>query len=245
MSLPQEYQRLIDLGIDKSANLPDLNDMTDRGTKPLKPWTASKTCGTMALIKKYNIQDEQTFLTHFQRESKIPIEVLTEQVYQHQKVYFGDYRYDRDTIFKYTYCCIVINSLKGNSTEQKFDRWACSESMIIKEAPAILDEKFHTDRLELNQSGKVVTFISIKPYSFRINYLQYQDVFAGLQAMTNISNIPWKIYYKNQNTDTFNPIMLSNLDEQGQQKLLHLAKQYSHSELQQILPIINKYISND
>ena len=57
--LLDNYKKLIALGIDKSANLPDLNYMTDRSQDPsrpsLKPWTASKTCGTIALIKKYNI----------------------------------------------------------------------------------------------------------------------------------------------------------------------------------------------
>jgi hypothetical protein len=38
--LPDQYKRVIALGIDKSANLPDLNDMTDRGQYPMKPWTA-------------------------------------------------------------------------------------------------------------------------------------------------------------------------------------------------------------
>ena len=51
--LPNEYQELITLGIDKTANLPDLNDMTDRGEYPMKPWTARKTVGTIKLIKEY------------------------------------------------------------------------------------------------------------------------------------------------------------------------------------------------
>ena len=50
MSLPEEYRKLIELGINRSANLSDLNDMTDRGPFPMKPWTASKTCGTIATI---------------------------------------------------------------------------------------------------------------------------------------------------------------------------------------------------
>jgi hypothetical protein len=102
MNLPEEYIKLIALGIDKSANLPALNDMTDRGAYPLKPWTAAKTCGTIALIRKYNITDEETFVDHFQRESKIPLEVLTEQVYEHQLKYFGRYKHSKETIFKYT-----------------------------------------------------------------------------------------------------------------------------------------------
>jgi hypothetical protein len=103
MNLPEEYKKLIALGIDKSANLPDLNDMTDRGQYPMKPWTASKTCGTIALIKKYNITDEETFVEKFQIESKIPLEVLTNQVYEHQTKYFGKYKYDKSIIFKYIY----------------------------------------------------------------------------------------------------------------------------------------------
>ncbi len=104
MNLLEEYKRIIALGIDKSANLPDLNNMTDRGKYPMKPWTASKTCGTIALIKKYNITDEETFVEKFQIESKISLEVLTNQVYEHQTKYFGSYKYDKSIIFKYTYC---------------------------------------------------------------------------------------------------------------------------------------------
>ena len=92
MDLPSEYKKLIVLGIDVSANLPDLNDMTDRGRYPMKPWTAAKTCGTMALIRKYNITDEETFVEKFQAESKIRLEVLTDQVYEHQLKYFGRYK---------------------------------------------------------------------------------------------------------------------------------------------------------
>ncbi len=40
MNLPKGYNRLITLGIDKSSNLPILNDMTDRGQYSMKPWTA-------------------------------------------------------------------------------------------------------------------------------------------------------------------------------------------------------------
>ena len=90
----------------------------------MKPWTAAKTCGTIALIKKYNITNEETFLKYFQSESKIPIEELTTQVYNHQLKYFGFHKYEKNVIFKYTYCCIVINSLMGNSNERKFDKWA-------------------------------------------------------------------------------------------------------------------------
>ena len=122
--LPLKYKKLIALGIDTSANLPDLNNMTDRGAKPLKPWTASKTVGTMKMIRDYSITDEETFVTKFQELSKIPLETLTKLVYSHQLNYFGSFKYNKNVIFKYTYCCVVLNSLKGNSTENKFDRWA-------------------------------------------------------------------------------------------------------------------------
>ena len=89
MNLPKRYSKIVKMGIDSSANLPDLNDMTDRGRYPLKPWTASKTVGTINMIKRYDIQDEETFVERFQAESKIPLETLTEQVYSHQENYFG------------------------------------------------------------------------------------------------------------------------------------------------------------
>jgi hypothetical protein len=52
VNIPEEYKKLIALGVDKSANLQDLNDMTDRGKYTMNPWTASKTFGTIALIKQ-------------------------------------------------------------------------------------------------------------------------------------------------------------------------------------------------
>ena len=54
----QEFQKLIDLGITSKANLSDLNDMADRSSRPLKPFAATKTIGTMRLIKEYNITNE-------------------------------------------------------------------------------------------------------------------------------------------------------------------------------------------
>ena len=117
-NLHPDYQRLITMGIDSSANLPDLNDMTDRGHNPLNPWTASKTVGTMKLIKDYNITDAESFVVKFQELSKIPLETLTDQVYEYQLEYYGEYKYNKATIFKYTYCCVVLNSLKGNVTEK-------------------------------------------------------------------------------------------------------------------------------
>ena len=236
MNLPEEYKRQIALGIDKSANLPDLNDMTDRGQNPMKPWTAAKTCGTIALIKKYNISDEETFVEKFQEESKIALEVLTDQVYEYQLKYFGRYKYNKITIFKYTYCCVVINSLMGNSTERKFESWAHQNGIKIKEPHHLLDEKFHTDRLEVNDSGKVVGFLSIKPESFSSNYMQYTDVFAGLQAISNIKGIPWKIYYREG--ETFRLIQFSNLPEEKQAIIKKWAHDYSKEELDAILPIL-------
>jgi hypothetical protein len=45
--------------------------MTDRGANPLKPWNASKTMGTMKMIRDFNIIDEETFVEKFQKLSKI------------------------------------------------------------------------------------------------------------------------------------------------------------------------------
>ena len=236
MNLPEEYIRLIALGIDKSANLPDLNEMTDRGQYPMKPWTAAKTCGTIALIKKYNISDEETFVQKFQEESKIPLEVLTNQVYEHQLKYFGKYKHSKETIFKYAYCCVVINSLLGNSTERKFDSWAQNNSIKLKEPHQLLDEKFHTDRLEVDASGKAVGFLSIKPQSFSSNYMQYIDVFAGLQAISNVSGIPWKIYYREG--ETFRLIQFSDLPVEKQSTIKNWSHDYSKEELDEILPIL-------
>jgi len=240
MNIPEEYKKLIALGIDKSANLPDLNDMTDRSTDPrrppLKPWTGSKTTSTMDLIRKYNITDEEVLLEKFQEESIIPIEVLTDQVYAHQLKYFGHYKYDKATIFKYSYCCIVINSLKGNTTELLFDKWAKTKGWNIAMPPLILDSKFHTDRYLLDEKNKVLAFISIKPNLFSYNYLQYSDVFAGLQAITIVSGIPWKIYYRDE--DVFRLIQLSGLSNEEQIMINKWANGYSKQELDEIMPIL-------
>jgi len=214
MDLPERYKKLVALGIDSSANLPDLNDMTDRGRYPMKPWTAAKTVGTIDLIRRHNITDEETFVEKFQSESKIKLEILTDQVYEHQMVFFGRYKYDKDTIFKYTYCCVVVNSLQGNNTEKKFDSWAKSLGKLLKEPNPILDQKFHTDRLHVDDTGKVVAFISIKPNSFNNNYLQYTDVFAGLQLLTNLTGIPWIIFYRDG--DVFRQIKMSGLSDEIQ-----------------------------
>jgi len=175
--------------------------------------------------KKYNIQDEETFLDHFQRESKIPIEVLTEQVYQHQLKYLGKHKHSRETIFKYTYCCVVINSLTGNTTEKKFDTWAYGNNMKINAPNHLMDEKFHVDRLEIINFGKVISFISIKPQSFFTNYMQYTDVFAGLQAISNLTGSPWKIYYLKNNV--FKRIQLIDLSQERQLLIIKWAQDYS------------------
>ena len=88
MDLLERFQKLVALGIDSSANLPDLNDMTDRGKYPLKPWTAAKTVGTIDMIRRHGITDEETFVEIFQSESRIRLEVLTDQVYEHQIIFF-------------------------------------------------------------------------------------------------------------------------------------------------------------
>jgi hypothetical protein len=65
--LPHKYKKLIAFGINISANLPDLNNMTDRGANQSKPWTASKTVGTMKMIRDFNIKDEEAFVEKFQK----------------------------------------------------------------------------------------------------------------------------------------------------------------------------------
>jgi hypothetical protein len=239
--LPEEYKKLIALGIDKSANLPDLNDMTDRSIDPrrppLKPWTAEKTTSTMNLIRKYNITNEEVLLEKFQEYSKFPIEVLTDQVYGYQIKYFGRHKYDKATIFKYAYCCIIINSLRGNATELLFDRWAKYKGWSLVMPPLILDAKHHTDRMLLNENNQVVAFISIKPNLFSINYLQYTDVFAGLQSLTNICGIPWKIYYRYG--EIFQLIQLSDLSSEIQKMISDWSASYSKDELNEIEAILN------
>jgi hypothetical protein len=238
MDLPERYKKLIAVGIDSSANLPDLNDMTDRSQYALKPWTAKKTVGTIDLIKRHGIVDEETFVEKFQSESLIRLEVLTDQVYEHQMNFFGRYKYDKDTIFKYTYCCVVVNSLQGNNTERKFDNWANSKGISLKEPNPLLDQKFHTDRLHLDGVGKVCAFISIKPNSFSHNYLQYTDVFAGLQVLTHITGIPWKIYYRDG--DVFNLIQLGDLSDVNQNAIKNWANGYSKDEINEIIPILDE-----
>ena len=228
MKLKQKYAKLVRMGIDSSANLPDLNDMTDRGPYPLKPWTAHKTVGTINLIRTHNIQDEETFVDLFQAESKIPLETLTEQVYAHQMNYFGYLKYDMETIFRYTYCCVVVNSLQGNSTERKFSQWSYGKFSLM-DPPVILDEKFHTDKLELNGKGRITAFISVKPNSFSYNCLQYTDVFGGLQALAELTGKPWKIYFRDN--DGFSKIDLGFFNAQGQAMICEWAQRYARSEI--------------
>jgi hypothetical protein len=235
MSLPDEYQKLISLGIDKTANLPDLNDLTDRGKPgkpPLKPWTAAKTIGTIKLIRDFNIKDEETLFKLFQVNSKIKIEDLVEQVYEYQKSFFGFYKHEKEMIFKYAYCCIIINSLTGFTTEDNFDSWAKSKNATIKNSPVLLDEKFHTDRLELNSKGEILSFISIKPGSFAINCIKYTDVFAGLQLLSNLTAIPWKIFYTDG--EEFAKITIESFTEQEQNYIEKLSNNYSKDEVEQI-----------
>lgn len=238
MDLLERYQKLIALGIDSSANLPDLNDMTDRGKYPLKPWTAAKTVGTIDLIRRHNITDEETFVKKFQLESKIKLEILTDQVYEHQINFFGRYKYDKDTIFKYTYCCVVVNSLQGNNTEKKFDLWAKGLGKLLKEPNPLLDQKFHTDRLHVDTTGKVAAFISIKPNSFNNNYLQYTDVFAGLQVLTNLTGIPWIIFYRDG--EVFRPIKMSDLSYEIQNAIKNWANGYSKDEIEEVKPVLKE-----
>ena len=235
MKLKPEYAKLVRMGIGSSANLPDLNDMTDRGANPLKPWTAHKTVGTINLIRKHNIKDEETFVDLFQAESKIPLEALTEQVYAHQMNYFGYLKYDMETIFRYTYCCVVVNSLQGNSTEKKFSQWSCGISLM--DPPAILDEKFHTDKLELNANGRIAAFISVKPNSFSYNCLQYTDVFGGLQALAELTGKPWKIYYRDN--DVFSKIDLGFFNAQEQAMIRGWAKKYARSEFDLLRTVLD------
>lgn len=236
MDLLERFQKLVALGIDSSANLPDLNDMTDRGKYPLKPWTAAKTVGTIDMIRRHGITDEETFIEIFQSESRIRLEVLTDQVYEHQTIYFGKYKYDKDTIFKYTYCCVVVNSLMGNNTEKKFVKWSANNGILLNDPNPLLDQKFHTDRLQADEEGNLLAFISIKPNSFNHNYLQYTDVFAGLQVLTNLTDIPWKIYYRDN--ESFNLIQLRDLSKEIQNQIKSWANDYSNDEIEQIKPIL-------
>lgn len=228
LDLEERFQTLVNMGISSRDNLSDLNDMTDRGRYPLKPWTAFKTVSTMQLIRDYQITSEETLLNLFQKHSKKRIEVLTHEVYEHQRRYFGEYRYSLAVIFKYTYCCIIINSLRGDSTENKFNRWAKNNHLNITMPPNILDSVFHTDRLLLNASKEIAGFISIKPSSFSRNYEQYLDVFQGLQYLSQTYHRPWIIYYDQPQLQNFGRITYDALSPQMKERLTNLSTyQYS------------------
>lgn len=239
--LPEVYRRLIAKGIDKRANLPDLNDLTDRGRDgkiPLKPWTAAKTAGTISLIKQYNVRDEETLFRLFQEKSKVRIEDLVDQVYEYQLYFFGNYRYSKEVIFKYAYCCIVVNSLAGNTTEEKFDRWAKAAGIRVRNAPSVLDEKYHTDRVQLSASGEISAFLSVKPKSFEVGCLKYSDVFSALQLLSDLTGLPWKIYCDSH--DGFKLISLSSFSHAEQIHIKRLPEAYSAEEqnnLKQILDV--------
>ena len=101
----------------------------------------------------------------------------------------------------------------------------------------LLDEKFHTDRLQIDNHGKVIGFISIKPNSFYSNFLQYQDVFAGLQVITNLTGIKWKIYY--MNGDSFKLMDMTTLNQEQQNIILNLTVKYNENEIFEISQILN------
>ena len=96
--------------------------------------------------------------------------------------------------------------------------------MILKQPKAIFDEVYHTDRIEVDKNGKPISIISVKPESFSSNALQYKDVFAGLQYMSDINSMPWKIYYRNGSF--FSLISFENLSVSNQIKVKDLANNY-------------------
>jgi len=236
-NLPDKYKKLITIGIKSSSNLPDLNDMTDRGSFPLKPWTANKTIGTIKMINDYNLKDEESFVIKFEQLSKIGLEELTNKVYEHQLTYFKKYKYDIETIFKYTYCCIVVNSLQGNSLEKDFDKWAKKNNIKIKSPPPVLDQKYHIDRIELNNNNTIKSFVSIKPNSFSKNYIQYTDVFSRLELLTSITDIKWAIYFRN--SDGFCTITNDSLTMSEKTKIKSDASTYSSSEIKELKSILH------
>lgn len=219
LDLEQRFKNIIYQGISKKDNLPDLNDMTDRGPKALKPWTAFKTVSIMGLIEKYQPQSEDELLNLFQKHSKKTIEQLTYEVYQHQVQYFGHSKYGLETIFKYCYCCIIINSFCGYLTEQKFDLWAKNKGLRIRLPDRRLDSIFHTDRILLDQYHQPQQFISIKPFSFSHQSEQYVDVFEGLHYLSDHFKKPWIIYYDNPSKQNFSAISYELLSSKMKQYL--------------------------
>jgi hypothetical protein len=66
--------------------------------------------------------------------------------------------------------------------------------------------------------------------------MQYTDVFAGLQAISKLTDLPWKIYYRENNV--FRRIQLIDLSQERQLFILKWAQDYSKEELDEILPIL-------
>ena len=227
--LAEHYKKIIYRGISSRDNLPDLNDMTDRGPQALKPFTAYKTVSIMQLIRQYDPQSEDELLNLFQLHSKKTIESITDEVYHYQKAYFGVYKYSIETIFKYCYCCIVINSLRGNLTENQFDSWACKAGLKIRLPKTILDSVFHTDRILLDQHHQAVSLLSIKPYSFYYNFEQYIDVFEGLSFLSSYFKMTWKIYYKDFRSNQFLTIDQSHLSHEMKKHLCQ-SRNYHHAQ---------------
>lgn len=235
LNLDSNYIKLVYEGIKPTDNLPDLNDMTDRGQNPLKPFTSAKTVSTMGLIRDHNPQSEDELLNLFQEHSKKKIEVITDEVYEHQKSYFGNYKYTKETIFKYCYCCIVLNSLRGNSTELRFDNWFSLQQRCTRVPKNILDSVFHTDRIELNEEDRAITFISIKPASFYHNFEQYIDVFEGLHFLSGHFGRPWIIYYENLQSQSFLSISYDSLSPNMKQHLEQNQRYFNKTKLDQKL----------
>lgn len=88
----------------------------------------------------------------------------------------------------------------------------------------IFNERFHLDRIQINDNNKPESLISIKPNSFSHNFIQYSDVFAGLQYLTNKYKLPWKIYYRELNT--FREISMDSLSIEYKKKVITWAINY-------------------
>ena len=124
----------------------------------------------------------------------------------------------------------------GNATEAKFDVWAKANGIGLRNPLPVLDQQFHADRLQIDTNGKVTSFISIKPNSFHHNFLQYTDVFAGLQVLMNIKAIPWKIYWRDG--EIFRLIELSGLNSDSQKKIKEWAAGYSSAEVEAVTSLL-------
>jgi len=235
--MKKEFIELINLGITSKANLPDLNDMTDRGHRPLKPFTAAKTVGTMQLIRDCNITNEKDFVDVFESKSKKSLEELTYEVFKHQNIYFGYEKHDLNTVFKYCYCCVVINSLRGSSTERKFDNWTKNNEIKTIMPPSNLDEQFHIDRLH-TYNNEIITLISVKPSTFYNKYWQYVDVFLGLEFVYKQTKIDWKIYYESNNN--FKELNRVNIINSLKKKIKDQSKNYQSLELNPLKDFLNE-----